>query len=73
MQEGLGDGVTLLGDPTGKIAAAYGVLDRRGDGEPPLARAATFFVDAEGRVRKCWFPTSYRLRPDPEELLAALR
>jgi peroxiredoxin len=61
--------VTLLADPDGSVARRYGVLLEGGK----LARAATFLVNPEGRVWGNWFPDSYRERPAPDQLLAAIR
>lgn len=69
LQEELGDGVALLADPEGLVAKRYGVLLEGGR----RARAATFLVNPEGRIWGNWFPDSYRKRPAPDELLAAIR
>jgi peroxiredoxin len=68
LQERLGAGVTLLADPDGEAARAFGMLERNG-----LARAATFLVDREGRVSHRWIAENYRKRPGPEEILAVAR
>lgn len=72
LQERLGSGVTLLSDPTGEAAEAFGVRDLQPFPARAAARAATFFIDREGRVRRRWIADSYRHRPDPDEILAAV-
>jgi hypothetical protein len=37
------------------------------------ARAGTFWIDRDGRLRHRWLTDSYRKRPDPEEILAKIR
>lgn len=73
LQAELGTGVTLLSDPLGRAVDAYGVRDPRGVPKDPLARPATFHVDRSGVLRDRWLAAAYRQRPDPEEILAALR
>jgi peroxiredoxin len=68
LQEELGQGVTLLADPSGHAVRAFGVYDRF-----DLARAATFLIDRGGRIRYRWLADNYRKRPDPDDVLAKAR
>jgi len=72
LQERLGTAVTLLSDPSGEAAEAFGVLDPRPFPSRTMARAASFHVDREGMVRHRFLEGSYRERPDPGEILSAL-
>ena len=72
LQEELRDGVTLLADPLATATQAFGMLDPLGFPKKFLARAGTFLIDHEGVVKKRWLPGSYRLRPNPEEILNVL-
>ena len=70
LQDTLGDNLTLLADPEGKAADAFGVVDT----DPllfgrKLAQSATFYVDKKGRIRYRWLPKSYRTRPNPDDVL----
>ncbi|MGQ0613291.1 MAG: redoxin domain-containing protein [Planctomycetaceae bacterium] len=73
LQARLGDGVTLLSDPDGKVAQAYGVLDPKPFPSRPMARSATFLLDRGGLLLRSFFPPSYRISPSLQELLGSLR
>lgn len=73
LQEEVGPGVTILSDPLGEAVRAFGMLDERGVPRDPLARAGTFHVDRDGILRHRWVADAYRERPDPDEVVAALR
>ena len=64
LQEKLGDGVTLLSDPSGQAAEAFDALDPDPFPNKVMARAATFHVDREGKIRRRWLTESYRDRPE---------
>jgi len=73
LQGKLGDAVTLLADPEGKVCEAYGVLDPAPVPRRRMARSATFLLDRAGLVLACFFPDSYRTAPRPPDVLARLR
>lgn len=61
----------IAADPELKVIDAYGLRHER-EGDTPIARPATFLIDAQGVVR--WRDTTdnFRLRPRPEEILARI-
>jgi len=69
LQEDLGSGVTLLSDPGAVAVSAFGMLDPRFG----FARAGTFLLDRQGRVKYVWLTENYRRRPDPDEVLEKAR
>ena len=73
LQEDLGDGVTLLADPTGEAIEAWGMRDLAPVPPRPMARAGTFLVDPKGVVRSHWLKRAYHERPGPDEILEQLR
>ena len=74
LQERLGTGVTLLSDTDGSAARAFAMSDLgRFRMKEEQMRAGTFYIDRDGRVFDRWLEDNYRNRPDPAEILAALR
>lgn len=73
LQEELGERVTLLADPEGAMVDGFSMIDHHPLPKRRMARAGTFHIDAQGRLRHRWLPGSYRERPDPDAILAALR
>lgn len=73
LQERLGDAVTLLADPSGQAVAAFDMLDPDPFPDRVQARAGTFWIDRDGRLRFRWLTDSYRKRPGAEEILAKIR
>jgi peroxiredoxin len=67
----LGLGYRILSDP--KLAAIdrYGLRHEQA-GEPPIAHPATFLIDANGIVRWRNVTDNYRLRPQPDTILAEI-
>ena len=62
----------ILADTERRVLGAY---DLRHDGESPdgaIARPATFVIDRDGVVRWRDLTDSYRLRPSPDDVLAAV-
>jgi peroxiredoxin len=53
----------------GATLRRWGLFDDRGD----IARPAWIILDAQGRVRRAWYPDSQRTGVSPEELVAAIR
>ena len=69
--EQLGLGYRIAADPKLETIDAYGL--RHGTpGEPSMARPATFVIDANGVVRWRSLTDNFRLRPKPDEILAAI-
>lgn len=61
----------IAADPELRAIDAYGLRHDRGE-ESPIARPATFLIDAEGIVRWRDLTESYRLRPRPDDILARI-
>lgn len=72
--ERLGLGFRFLADRDLAVARRYGLVhERAGPGGQDVPRPATVVLDREGAVR--WFSvtSNYQIRPDPEDVLRALR
>jgi peroxiredoxin len=70
--EQLGLSYRILADPELQVIDAYDV--RHADGGPTgnIARSATFVIDKDGVVRWRDLTVNYRLRPRPEDVVAAV-
>jgi peroxiredoxin len=73
LQKELGEAVTLLADPDGQAVSAFDMIDPDPFPDRVQARAGTFWIDRDGKLRHRWLTDSYRERPDPEEILAKIR
>ena len=73
LQTDLGPGVTLLADPEGKVIVAFGMLDPSPFPPRPMARAGIFLINRDGVIERRWLSDRYHERPDPQEILRALR
>lgn len=62
----------ILSDPQLAAIDAYGLRHEQGNGEPPIARPASLLIDANGVVRWRDLTDNYRLRPQPETILAQI-
>ena len=67
----LGLGYRILSDPQLSVIDAYG-LRHSPPGEPPIAHPASFLIDSQGIIRWRNVTDNYRLRPQPETILAAV-
>jgi peroxiredoxin len=67
----VGLGYHVLSDPQLTTIDAYGVRHAR-QGEPPIARPATFLIDHDGVIRWRSVTDNFRLRPTPDAILAAV-
>jgi peroxiredoxin len=70
--ESLGLDYRIAADPTLAAIDAYGLRHDAPGMEQPIARPATFVIDADGIVRWRDLTENYRRRPRPEAILAAL-
>ena len=61
--------IPLLSDADLTAIGAYGILNERQE----IAHPASFVIDRGGVVRYAREDVDYRVRPAPDELLAALR
>ena len=73
LQSDLGEAITLLADPEGQAVSAFGMIDPSPFPSMTVARSGTFYVDRKGRIGARWLPDSYRTRPDPDAVMAAVR
>lgn len=68
-------GFPILSDPKSRIIRAFGVLDA-GQAQGSFAwgssRPVTFYVDAQGIIRKRFSEAGYRERPDPGAVLQSV-
>jgi peroxiredoxin len=74
LADGLGLGYRFLSDPDLAVARRYGLVHAGGGpGGRDVPRPATIVLDRDGIVR--WFSVSrnYQVRPDPEDVLRAVR
>jgi peroxiredoxin len=62
----------VLADPQLAVIDAYGLRHEQGEAEPPIAHPASFLIDANGVVRWRALTANYRLRPQPETILAQI-
>ena len=62
-------GLVMLSDPDLAVTGQYGLADRCLD--LPCAHPATFIVDAHGQLVWKRIGSDWRLRPSPDEVLAA--
>ena len=67
----LGLGYRIVSDPNLTVIDPYGLRHEQA-GQPPIAHPATFLIDANGTVRWRDVTDNYRLRPQPETILAAV-
>ena len=68
----MGSGITLLADPGAATVAAFDLLDSTPFPSRTQARSATLLIDREGRVVRWWIAKTYRKRPSPDAILAAI-
>jgi peroxiredoxin len=74
LADGLALGYRFLSDPDLAVARRYGLVHAGGGpGGRDVPRPATIVLDKDGVVR--WFSVSrnYQVRPDPEDVLRAVR
>lgn len=65
--------ITLLSDPDHAVIDRYGIFN---DAEPrgrPVPHPTTLIIDTEGVIRWKVTEVDYRVRPENEDILAALR
>lgn len=68
----LGLGFRLAADPTLAAIDAYDLRHEDSGVDHPIARPATFVIDASGVVRWRDLTENFRQRPRPEAILAAV-
>ncbi len=68
----LGLGFPIAADPELRAIDAYGVRDEQSRAGTPIARPASFLIDANGVVRWRDLTENFRIRPHPDVILAAI-
>jgi peroxiredoxin len=64
---------TLLSDPDHRVIDRYGLFNPEGSPNRPVPHPTTYVIDMEGVVRWKMTEVDYRIRPENEDILAALR
>ena len=62
----------LLSDPDLRVIDAYGLRHVGGHDGHDIALSASFLVDGDGIVRWSFITRNFRVRPTPDDVLAAL-
>jgi peroxiredoxin len=62
----------ILADTERRVLDAYDLRHDAGSPGGPIARPATFVIDRDGIVRWRDLTDNYRLRPSPDDVLAAV-
>ncbi len=74
LAEGLRLPYRFLADPKLEVIRRYGLEHAgAGRGGQDIARPATIIVDKQGVVRWISLPDYYSIRPDPQEIIAAVK
>ena len=71
-REGLVIDYSLLSDPVGSVINRYGLLSQIGPGGRPMPHPTTYVIDKSGRIQWHMTEVDYRVRPENEDILAAL-
>ena len=62
----------LLSDPNAAIISRYGVFNKDDGRGRAIPHPTTYVIDLEGRVHWKMTEVNYRIRPENEDILAAL-
>lgn len=63
---------TLLSDPGAAVIDRYGLFNQDDPRGRAIPHPTTYVIDREGRVRWKFTEVNYRIRPENEDILAAL-
>ena len=69
-EDGSQSRIILLSDPGHKVIDRYGLLNPN---SPGLPHPATYVIDKKGIVRWKFVDVDYKIRPDNEQVLKALK
>ncbi len=74
LAEGLHLGYRFVADPDLAVTRRYGLIHARGGqhGED-VPRPTTVVLDRDGVVRWLWVSNNFQVRPDPNDVLRAVR
>jgi peroxiredoxin len=74
LADGLHLGYRFVSDPDLTVTRRYGLIHRAGGpGGTDVPRPATVVLDRDGVVRWLSLSNNYQVRPDPRDVLAAVR
>ena len=65
--------ITLLSDPNHEVIDRYGIFNDAEPRERPVPHPTTLVIDTEGVIRWKITEVDYTMRPENEDILAALR
>ena len=66
-------GYELLSDPSGRLVDAFGLRHKGGGpGGIDISRSASILLDTRGKVIWYSITPDFRVRPSPEDVLAAI-
>jgi peroxiredoxin len=74
LADGLRLGYRFVADPDLAVTRRYGLIHRRGGpGGVDVPRPATVVLDRDGVVRWVSLSQNYQVRPDPQDIVRAVR
>lgn len=71
-EDGIVPDYPLLSDPDHRVIDRYGLFNPDESRRRPVPHPTTLVIDRRGVVRWKFVETNYRIRPEPEDILAAL-
>ena len=63
---------TLVTDENGAIIKRYGIYNENSPPDRPLPHPTAYVIDRDGRVHWKFTEVDYKIRPENEDILAAL-
>ena len=72
MEDGIVPDYPLLSDPDHRVIDRYGLFTPDESRRRPVPHPTTLVIDRRGVVRWKFVEIDYRIRPEPEDILAAL-
>ncbi len=72
MEDGITPDYPLLSDPDHRVIDRYGLFNPNESKRRPVPHPTTIVIDMEGVVRWKFVEVNYKIRPELEDILAAL-
>ncbi len=72
MEDGIAPDYPLLSDPDHRVIDRYGIYNPNESKRRPVPHPTTIVIDMEGVVRWKFVEVNYKIRPELEDILAAL-
>lgn len=72
MEDGIIPDYPLLSDPDHRVIDRYGLFNPSESKRRPVPHPTTIVIDMEGVVRWKFVEVNYKIRPELEDILAAL-